>query len=159
MHPTLSLGIHPFVDRSFHPLQKIEFAGGFDYPALWHLDAARGPSTPSLDHLVGAAEQREREGETKRLGGLQIDDKIESGRLLDRKVGRALGLGTAAAVYPPVQGCSARFRPIQNNSDLAQGPPRLLWRMVHPKTSAICAGGCRHGGGKNKKIDAPLRQT
>src|SRR5215475_13887342 len=26
----------------------------FDQTAVWHSDAARGPSTPSFDHLVGA---------------------------------------------------------------------------------------------------------
>src|SRR4051794_41066351 len=31
---------------------------GSHQPALWHLDAARGPSTPLLDHLVGAGEYR-----------------------------------------------------------------------------------------------------
>jgi hypothetical protein len=40
-----------------------------DQPAFWHLDAARGPSTPSLDHFVGATDERQGEGNAKRLGG------------------------------------------------------------------------------------------
>jgi len=101
MHPTLSLGIHPFVDRSFHPLQKIEFAGGFDYPALWHLDAARGPSTPSFDHLIGAQHETGWNVMTDNLRGLQIDHELELGRLFDRSVG---GLG--AVEYLNQQSCA-----------------------------------------------------
>src|SRR5262249_56137774 len=29
----------------------------FDQTAVWHSDAARGPSTPSFDHLVGGDQQ------------------------------------------------------------------------------------------------------
>ena len=43
----------------------------FDQTAVWHSDAARGPSTPSFDHLVGAGEQRGRHGLFLTLG-LQI---------------------------------------------------------------------------------------
>src|SRR6516165_7317144 len=57
--------------------------------AVWHSDAARGPSTPSFDHLVGGGEQGRRHGEAQRLGGDEIDDKIELGWLLDRNVARA----------------------------------------------------------------------
>ena len=39
-----------------------------------------------FDHLVGGSEQRGRHGEFKRLGGLEIDDEIEFGRLLDRDI-------------------------------------------------------------------------
>src|SRR2546430_885297 len=46
----------------------------------------------SFDHLVGAQQERFWNRETKHLGGRKIQDEIEFGRLLDRKVGR---LGTA----------------------------------------------------------------
>ena len=46
--------------------------------------------SPSFDHLVGAAEKRWRHAEAERLGGFQIDDQFEFGRLHYRQVG---GLG------------------------------------------------------------------
>ena len=49
-------------------------------PALWHLDAARGPSTPSFDHLVGKAEQPQRHDEFQALGSLHADDESVFGR-------------------------------------------------------------------------------
>src|SRR5262245_31411271 len=58
--------------------------------AVWHSDAARGPSTPSLDHLVGELLEIERNLEAKRLGGLEVDHQLERGRLHHRQVA---GLG------------------------------------------------------------------
>ena len=43
-----------------------------------------------LDHLVGAGEQRRRHVDAERLGGRQIDDELELGRLHHRQIG---GLG------------------------------------------------------------------
>jgi len=39
-----------------------------------------------LNHLVGAREQRRRNGDAERPGRLQVDDELEFGRLLDRQV-------------------------------------------------------------------------
>src|SRR5579863_7083515 len=44
--------------------------------------------TALLDDLVGAGEDRLRDSEAERLGGFQIDDKLECGRLLHRQIGR-----------------------------------------------------------------------
>jgi hypothetical protein len=43
-----------------------------------------------FDHLVGAGEQREWQGDAEHLCGLEIDGKLELGRRLHRKVGRLL---------------------------------------------------------------------
>src|SRR5437764_6145494 len=48
----------------------------------------RGPSTPSLDQLVGAGEQRPRHFQPECPRRLQIDDKLEPRRLIKRYVAR-----------------------------------------------------------------------
>jgi hypothetical protein len=42
----------------------------------------------SLYDLIGAAEDRSRDRQAERPGSLEIDDKLEIGRLLDRQIGR-----------------------------------------------------------------------
>ena len=51
-----------------------------------------------LDHLVGEREQLRRNFEAKRLRGLQIDHKLELGRLNDREIGRLGALENLAGV-------------------------------------------------------------
>src|SRR5216683_2561471 len=58
-------------------------------PAVIAAGAGRVP--PLLDDLVGAGEDRWRDGEAESLGGREIDDQLECRRLLDRQISR---LGT-----------------------------------------------------------------
>jgi len=40
-----------------------------------------------LNYFVGGRQQSFRDGEAERLGGLEVDDEFEFGRLQDRQVG------------------------------------------------------------------------
>ena len=60
---------------------------------MWCFDSA-GPwaylrgalRAASFDHLVGCGEQRLRDGQAERLGGLRIYDQLKFGRLLDGEI-------------------------------------------------------------------------
>jgi len=52
----------------------------------------------SFDDLVGAGEYRWRDGQAERLGGLEIDDELECGRLLDGQIGRLSALEDSSSV-------------------------------------------------------------
>jgi hypothetical protein len=45
-----------------------------------------------FDHLIGTAEQRERERDTERPGGLHIDDQLHLRGLVQRQVGGLLAV-------------------------------------------------------------------
>src|SRR5882672_11291436 len=62
----------------------------------WHVsvgpipDSRTAANASLFDHLGGAGEQRGRQVEAERFCGLEVDDKLELGRLLDRKLASAL---------------------------------------------------------------------
>src|SRR5215471_18108246 len=58
----------------------------FDQTAVWHSDAAKGPSTPSFNHLVGGDKELIRQREPKHPDGLAVNDQLELRGLYDRQV-------------------------------------------------------------------------
>ena len=68
--------------------------------------------TASFNHFVGDSEQVGRHGEVQRLGGLEVDDKLESNRLQHRKVGRLLASQNAAGVHADLTIALLDARPI-----------------------------------------------
>src|SRR5215831_3668327 len=99
----------------------------FDQTAVWHSDAARGPSTPSFDHLLSAGDQHRRHSQAEPPGSLEVDEEVKPGRLLDWQVGGlgplenpsgvdaglAIGIRQASAVTHE----TARFREVNKRVD------------------------------------------
>src|SRR6516164_2885770 len=72
----------------------------------------------SLNDLVGGGQQRFRDGEAEGLGGFEVDDQFELGRLFDRDIGR--------------------LRPPQNLVDKDSGAPvpvPEVWSIGHQTSS------------------------
>ena len=63
-------------------------------------DKGCGPAadTPLFDDLVGAGEDRLRDRQTERIGGLEVDDQLEDSGLLNRQVGGLLALQNPSGV-------------------------------------------------------------
>jgi hypothetical protein len=54
----------------------------------------------SFDHVVGAADQRQRDCKAERLRGLEIDHEVDLGRLQHRQVGGFCALEDAPGIDP-----------------------------------------------------------
>src|SRR5262249_31775972 len=58
----------------------------------------RSKRTTLFDHLVGAAEQRERERDAERLRSLEVDDQLHLCCLLDRQISRLFAFENSSGV-------------------------------------------------------------
>jgi hypothetical protein len=66
-----------------------------------------------LDHVVGSGKQCLRNAEAKGFGGLEIDDKLELGRLLDRDVTR---LGIPENLVDQFSGACEQVRDVRSRT-------------------------------------------
>ena len=94
---------------------------------------------PSLDHLIRPLQERRRDRQAERLGGLEVDHQLELRRLLD---GQVAGLGALEDLVdvgggPPVQVESSARKPS------SRPPSRQLRDSVHRRDSAASRRGRR----------------
>src|SRR6516165_62518 len=82
--------IQPFSQCPLYP-QKRTLVPRVGVPAL----CQKQTSAELVDHVVRAGEQRWRDNETERFGGLQVDDHLVLGRRLHWQVGRLLAFEDA----------------------------------------------------------------
>jgi hypothetical protein len=72
----------------------------------------------SFNDLVGAGEDRGRHRQAERLGGVEVDDKLEGRRLLDRQIG---GLGALEDLSDVNAGLAIGSREARSIADQAAG--------------------------------------
>src|SRR5262245_24697528 len=82
-------GILMLAARTLHAEPPMNRAGRIGGTKVARRDG--GVNFALFDDLIRPQQQRRRDGEADRLGGLEVDDQIELARLLNRKVTR---LGT-----------------------------------------------------------------
>src|SRR5262245_10964275 len=69
-----------------------------------------------LDDLIGCGEQRLRNGQTKRLCGLEIDNQLVLGRRLHRHIGWLLALEDAIDIPRGLPGRIVRIRSVRDQA-------------------------------------------
>src|SRR5882672_9328415 len=70
----------------------------------------------SFDDLVGAGEDRWRDGEAERLGGIEIDNQLECGRMLNGQIGGLSAFEDLSDVIAAQAGCAGAARSIADQA-------------------------------------------
>src|SRR5206468_10199171 len=123
-----------------------------------------------LDHIIRAQQQRLRDGDTERLGGLEVDYELELRRLLERQVvgfrafnypvrrpltcRRQCNSGVTSGWLPrPDPLCCARFFGLR----LFGNDKTICAQLGKPRCSVL-SGGAQPGGHDERKADSRNRR-
>ena len=109
-----------------------------------------------LDHLVCAAEERDRERKAERLRGLEIDDQLNFCDLLHRQVGRPFTLENATGIDtglpPSIKNVRSIAHKTADRHELAPGVNRWYGMAGRQRDDLI-------GMGKKKTVAAHLERV
>ena len=106
----------------------------------------------SFDHLIGASEESRRDLEAEGLRGLEVNDQVEPGRLLDRKISWPRALQDlvdvscrAMAALERVRSIGHQAADLHEGTDLVHRREAMLDRKFRdPLTKRIKGGGLLH---------------
>src|SRR5262245_49984222 len=98
------------------------------------MNARRLMAARSFDHLVGESEQRRRDFQAERLGGLEIDNQFEAGGLLDGQIRRLRTLEDFVHVRSRP---SVHLSEVRSIRDEATGFCKVSQSIHHWHTTAV----------------------
>src|SRR6266576_2439129 len=98
----------------------------------------------SFDHPVGAQEDRLRDCDAERFGGLEVGDKLELGRLLDGQVAAPRTLENSVDVARGPAGNVDRVRPIRHEAPGKHGDVYLRTLLIHGARAVLRVSRVRH---------------